>query len=222
MTPPEPSAKPSIYLYGSAQKDAAHRRSLRFQKRRAAQYQGRMLNLANTTQMTIAHAHPAPPLIHDMLKRERMDLRTLVSQATETLKPPIGERRHRLTLAMPDEPVWLWADAGRLEQVFVNLLANASRYTDTGGELNVWVHRRDRQVVVRVRDNGRGIARDSLPHIFDLFTRGHDTGRHCPSGLGIGLAVVRHLVELHGGRVTAASAGAGQGSEFTVRLPTEN
>jgi signal transduction histidine kinase len=129
------------------------------------------------------------------LQCERIDLRDVVSNAIETLESDIKQRNHRLTTELPDAPVWLQADPGRLEQVFVNLLANASKYTDTGGELTVWMHVRHGQAIVRVRDS--------------------------QSGLGIGLALVRNLVEAHGGSVTGASAGLGQGSEFTVRLPRE-
>jgi signal transduction histidine kinase len=155
------------------------------------------------------------------LHRERIDLRDVVSHAIETLESDLSERNHRLSTEFPDAPVWLQADAGRLEQVFVNLLANAARYTDAGGELRVWVHTKDRQAVVRVRDSGVGIAPEALPHIFDLFKQANEADPRSKSGLGVGLAVVRNLVELHGGSVAAASAGAGQGSEFAVRLPTE-
>ena len=155
------------------------------------------------------------------LQRERIDLRAVVSNAIETLEADINERHHRLTTALPDAPVWLQADPWRLEQVFVNLLANASRYTDAGGELAVRVDTRDGQAVVGIRDSGIGIAPDALPHIFDLFKQADEAAPHSKSGLGIGLALARNLVELHGGSVTAASAGIGQGSEFTVRLPRE-
>jgi signal transduction histidine kinase len=155
------------------------------------------------------------------LHRERVDLRVIVGHAIETLEPDITERRHRLATELPDAPLWLQADPGRLEQVFVNLLANASRYTDAGGELKVWVHAREGEAVVRVRDSGIGIAPETLPHIFDLFKQGSETGPRSKAGLGVGLAVVRNLIELHGGSVTAGSAGLGQGSEFTVRLRTE-
>ena len=153
------------------------------------------------------------------LRRERIDLRVVVSNAIETLESDINERHHRLSTALPDAPVWVQADPGRLEQVFVNLLANASRYTEAGGELAVWVHTRDGQAVVAIRDSGIGIAPDALPHIFDLFKQADEAPLRSKSGLGIGLALVRKLVELHAGSVTAASDGIGQGSEFTVRLP---
>jgi signal transduction histidine kinase len=153
------------------------------------------------------------------LQRERIDLRVSVSNAIETVESDINEHHHRLTTSMPDAPVWLQADPRRLEQVFVNVLANACRYTDAGGDLAVWVHTRDGQAVVRVRDSGIGIAPDALPYIFDLFKQANEGDPRSRSGLGIGLALVRDLVELHGGSVGAASAGSGQGSEFTVCLP---
>jgi signal transduction histidine kinase len=155
------------------------------------------------------------------LQRERIDLRVVVSNAIETLELDINERHQQLTTALPDAPMWLQADPWRLEQVFVNLLANASRYTDAGGELAVRVDTRDGQAVVGIRDSGIGIAPDALPHIFDLFKQADEAAPHSKSGLGIGLALARNLVELHGGSVTAASAGIGQGSEFTVRLPRQ-
>jgi signal transduction histidine kinase len=155
------------------------------------------------------------------LRRERLDLRDVVSHSIDTLEWDLLERSHRLATELPDAPVWLRADPGRLEQVFVNLLANASRYTNAGGRLSVWVHAKDGEAIIRVRDSGIGIAPEALPHIFDLFKQGNAADPRSKPGLGVGLAVVRSLVELHGGRVTAASAGVGQGSEFTVRLPTE-
>ena len=156
------------------------------------------------------------------LQRERIDLRVVLSNAIETLASDIKERHHQLAIALPDAPVWLQADPWRLEQVFVNLLANASRYTDAGGKLAAWMHTRDSQAVVCIRDSGIGIAPDTLSHIFDLFRQADEAAPRSKAGLGIGLAVVRNLVELHGGSVTAASAGIRQGSEFTVRLPTQD
>jgi signal transduction histidine kinase len=156
-----------------------------------------------------------------VLERTRIDLRASVRNALETLDPEISHKKQRLTISVPDGPVWSQADSGRLEQVFVNLIANASRYTDVGGELAVWMHTRAGQAVIRIRDSGIGIAPEVLPHVFDLFTQGNIADPRSAKGLGIGLAVVRELVELHGGRVTAASAGLGQGSEFAVLLPTD-
>jgi signal transduction histidine kinase len=153
------------------------------------------------------------------LQRERIDLREVVSNAIQTLESDIRQRNHRLTFTLPDAPMWLLADPGRLEQVYVNLLANASKYTDTGGELTVVGRVQDDQAVVRVRDSGMGIAAEVLPHLFDLFWQADAAASRSQSGLGIGLALVRNLVESHGGIVTAESAGPGQGSEFTVYLP---
>jgi signal transduction histidine kinase len=172
-------------------------------------------------------------LVHDLLdvsrithgrlhvQRERIDLRDVVSNAIETIESDIQQRNHRLTTALPDAPVWLQGDSGRLEQVFINLLANASRYTEAGGELAVGVHARIGEAIVRIRDSGIGIAPEVLPHLFDLFRQADEAAPRSQSGLGVGLALVRQLVESHGGSVTGESAGLGQGSEFTVRLPRE-
>jgi two-component system CheB/CheR fusion protein len=167
--------------------------------------------LLDVSRITSGHLH---------LQKERLDLRDVVSQAVETLEWDLRERNHPLAIELPDAPVWVEADAARLEQVFINLLANASRYTDAGGQLAVWVHTRERQAIIRVRDSGIGIAPEAMPHIFDLFRQGNAADPRSRVGLGVGLAVVRNLVERHGGSVTVASAGVGQGSEFTVRLPT--
>jgi signal transduction histidine kinase len=153
------------------------------------------------------------------LQRERIDLREVVSNAIETLDSDTRRRNHRVTSSLPDTPMWLLADPGRLEQVFVNLLANASKYTDTGGELTVVGRVQGSQAVVLVRDSGIGIAAEVLPKLFDLFWQADAAASRSQSGLGIGLALVRNLVESHGGIVTAQSAGPGRGSEFTVYLP---
>jgi signal transduction histidine kinase len=179
------------------------------QVRRMTQLLDDLLDVSRITNGRL-HLHP-----------ERIDLRDVVSNAIETLESDIKQRNHRLTTALPDAPVWLQADPGRLEQVFVNLLANASKYTNAGGELTVWMHVRDGQAIVRVRDSGIGIAPEALPHLFELFRQADEAVPRSRSGLGIGLALVRNLVEAHGGSVTGASAGLGEGSEFTVRLPRE-
>ena len=153
------------------------------------------------------------------LKRERVDLCVVVHAAIETLESEFNQRDHRVAVIWSDALVWLHADAGRLEQVFVNLLANASKYTDAGGDLAVSVQTSDGDAVACVRDSGIGIAPDVSPYIFDLFVQADEASPRSRSSVGIGLALVRMLTELHGGNVTAASAGLGQGSEFTVRLP---
>ena len=153
------------------------------------------------------------------LRRERVDLRVIARHAVESVELEIGQRDQRLLVALPDAPVWLQGDPGRLAQVLVNLLNNAAKYTDNGGELRLSVEWEANHATVRVRDSGIGIAPDLLPHVFEPFMQAESSLPRSEMGIGIGLAVVRNLVELHGGRVTAASAGLGQGSEFTVQLP---
>ncbi len=159
------------------------------------------------------------------LRRERLELATVLRQVVELSRHLIEARGQELSLSLPREPVYLDADPTRLEQVFGNLLNNASKFTPMGGHF--WVtaelasegHEPPSEVVVRVRDDGIGMAPETLPQVFDLFVqadRSYDRGR---GGLGIGLTVVHRLVELHGGSVEAHSAGLGQGSELVVRLP---
>ena len=154
-----------------------------------------------------------------LLRRERVDLRVVARHALEAVAGEIGGRNQRLTVTLPEEPVWLQADAGRLEQVLVNLLVNASKYTEDAGELRLSVQHATGEATVRVWDSGTGIAPEILPHVFDPFVQAHSSLPRAEPGIGIGLTVVRDLTELHGGRVTAASAGLGHGSEFTVHLP---
>lgn len=153
------------------------------------------------------------------LKCERIDLRVLAARAVQTVEFTMQHRHHRMTTSFPDAPVWLHADPARLEQVFVNLLLNAAKYTDAGGNIGLFVERKEAEAIVRVRDSGIGIAPDVQPHVFDLFVQAGPSSHQADAGLGIGLALVRSLVERHGGRVTVASAGPGHGSEFTVSLP---
>ncbi len=153
------------------------------------------------------------------LQLERIDLRTAVNQSLQAVEYTMRERNHRLTASIPDAPLWLQADCSRLEQVFVNLLLNAAKYTDAGGEVGLSVEREAGEAIVRIRDTGIGIAPEVLPNVFDLFVQANSSGLGADAGLGIGLALVRTLVESHGGRVTVVSAGLRKGSEFTVRLP---
>jgi signal transduction histidine kinase len=149
------------------------------------------------------------------IRKELVELAEVVSGATGATAHLMAGRRHRLTVALPPWPVFLIADPGRLEQVLANLLANAAKFTDPGGDIRLSAETAGGEVVLSVRDNGRGIAPDLLPRVFDLFRQGHDGH----GGLGIGLALVKSLVELHGGSVAAESDGAGTGAEFIVRLP---
>jgi CheY-like chemotaxis protein len=153
------------------------------------------------------------------LRTERVELRGAMSRAAESARPFLDARRHEFSLLLPTEPLWVEGDPGRLEQVAVNLLNNAAKYTDTGGLIRMTVAREGDEAVVRVLDNGVGIPPDMLPKVFDLFTQVEGSLNRSHGGLGIGLALVRTLVEMQGGRVTAASGGLGTGSEFAVKLP---
>jgi PAS domain S-box-containing protein len=153
------------------------------------------------------------------LRREPLDLAAAVRQAVQTSQPLLQSRRHRLTVELPPVPVRLEADEARLVQVLTNLLNNAAKYTDPGGHIELRAEREGDQAVLRVRDNGVGIPPEMLPRVFDLFTQVEQSRARSDGGLGIGLALVQRLVELHGGTVTAFSAGLGRGSEFIVRLP---
>ncbi|HVK15138.1 MAG TPA: ATP-binding protein, partial [Gemmataceae bacterium] len=153
------------------------------------------------------------------LKMEPVELRAAVNRAAESVRPLLDARRHEFSLLLPTEPLWVEGDPARLEQVAVNLLTNAAKYTDTGGLVRLTVAREGDDAVVRVLDNGVGIPADMLPRIFDLFTQVDGSLSRSHGGLGVGLALVRTLVEMQGGRVTAASGGLGKGSEFAVKLP---
>ncbi len=153
------------------------------------------------------------------LQKEVVDLATVVSQAVETARPQIVERRHDLSVAMPLGPIRLEADPTRLEQVLWNLLNNSAKYSPPGGKIALTVEPGAGEVVLRVRDEGIGIAPGMLPHIFDMFVQVGDHKDHAQGGLGIGLSLVRTLVEMHGGSIAAHSQGPGTGSEFVVRLP---
>jgi CheY-like chemotaxis protein len=142
-----------------------------------------------------------------------------VARAAEAARPLIEARGHRLEVTLPPEPTWLEADPVRLEQVMANLLTNAARYTEPGGRIELEAVRESEALVIHVRDNGIGIAPEALPRVFDLFAQADPDRDRARGGLGIGLALVRSLVELHGGVITASSPGAGLGSEFVVRLP---
>ena len=152
------------------------------------------------------------------LCRELVAVSSIVDVALETVRPLIDQRRHELTVSLPPEPIWLHADAARLEQVVANLLANAAKYTEEGGHVWLSVEQVGNECVLRVRDTGVGITPELLPCVFDLFTQAERSLDRSQGGLGIGLALVHRLTDLHGGKVEAHSI-LGQGSEFVVRLP---
>jgi signal transduction histidine kinase/ActR/RegA family two-component response regulator len=159
------------------------------------------------------------------LRREAVDLRVVAAEAAEALRPAFDAKRQQIALALPAEPVWLDADPARLEQVLTNLLHNAAKFTPEGGhialDLDLARDRPEPEARVQVRDDGEGVPAAVLQEIFEPFRQGHPPGgpRQRHGGLGIGLALARHLVGLHGGTIEAASAGPGAGSTFTVRLP---
>jgi two-component system CheB/CheR fusion protein len=153
------------------------------------------------------------------LHKERLELMTAVGRAVETSRPLIDSRKHRLTVSMPSGPAQVEGDLTRLSQVISNLLDNAAKYTEEGGNISLTAEKLDSQVVIRVKDDGIGISPHVLPHVFDLFTQADRSLDRSQGGLGIGLTLVRRLVELHGGRVEAYSAGPGKGSEFVIYLP---
>ena len=153
------------------------------------------------------------------LKLERVQFAEIVHSAVETSQPMIDRAGHQLAVALPEQPLVLEADRVRMTQVFSNLLNNAAKYTDGGGRIWFDARREDGQVVATVRDTGIGIPADALPCVFDMFAQAHRSAGKGQGGLGIGLTMVRSLVEMHHGTVEARSAGPGEGSEFIVRLP---
>jgi two-component system CheB/CheR fusion protein len=153
------------------------------------------------------------------LRREPVDLSAVVSRAVETAQPVVDAHGHQLTVSLPDPPVAVNADPIRLSQVIANLLTNAAKYTDKAGRIVLVVEREAEDAVIRVRDTGIGISAEFLPHVFDLFAQGDRSLARSQGGLGIGLTLVRRLVEMHGGSVRAVSEGENRGSEFIVRLP---
>jgi PAS domain S-box-containing protein len=153
------------------------------------------------------------------LLKEPVDMAQPVQQAVESVQPLVRERGLALSVSLPPEPVYVEADPTRLQQVVGNLLTNAAKYTDPGGHVLLTAQRECTELVLRVRDTGIGIAPEMLPHIFDLFVQAERRLDRSQGGLGIGLTLVRRLVEMHGGTVTAHSEGPGKGSEFVVRLP---
>jgi signal transduction histidine kinase/PAS domain-containing protein/ActR/RegA family two-component response regulator len=152
------------------------------------------------------------------LRPEVVDLRMIAEQAAESVRPAFAELKQRLVLSLPPDAVLVNGDPTRLQQVLGNILDNAAKYSEAGGEVTLRVDSLERKAVVRVKDSGIGIAPEQLGTVFELFTQLQPHGRG-KGGLGIGLAVVRQLVELHGGTVSVASEGPGKGSEFTVTLP---
>ncbi len=153
------------------------------------------------------------------LRRQAVELATIIAGAVEAVRPLIDSCGHDLTSRQPGEPLWVDADVARLTQAVGNLLQNAAKYTNANGKIEAHVRRQDGEAIISIRDNGAGIPSEMLEQIFEMFRQVDQTLDRSHGGLGLGLTLVKRLVELHGGKVEAHSAGEGQGSEFTIRLP---
>src|SRR5205085_1080272 len=149
------------------------------------------------------------------LERDEVDVADSIGKAIEMASPLLEERKHELVTSYT-RGLHVSADPVRLAQVLANLLTNAAKYTERGGKITIAAAREGERIAIRVRDTGVGIAPDVLPHVFETFYQSHQAIDRAQGGLGLGLAIVRMLVELHGGQVAAASEGPGKGSEFTV------
>jgi PAS domain S-box-containing protein len=188
-------------------------------------------SVSNASEIIVRQAAHMTDLVNDLLDVSRvtrglvtlekleLDLNVIVSAAVEQVRPMIDARRHSLTLQLSGQPAHVIGDRTRLVQVISNILNNAAKYTAPGGSILLAVTVDETRVFVTVRDNGVGIAPEILPYIFDLFTQAERTPDRSQGGLGIGLALVKSLIALHGGSVQAKSAGLGQGSEFSLCLP---
>jgi signal transduction histidine kinase len=154
------------------------------------------------------------------LERRPVELAEVAARACALVQPRIEERGHRVELSFPAAPMVLLADQNLFVRMLANLLENAANYTDPGGWIRLAVDQADDEIVIRINDNGIGIAPDAIAHVFDLFYQSSRTMGPSGRGLGLGLAFVREIVAMHGGVVSAASAGIGRGSEFVVRFPS--
>ncbi|MEW5918455.1 MAG: hybrid sensor histidine kinase/response regulator, partial [Gemmatimonadota bacterium] len=184
--------------------------SIRVIRRQARQLARLLDDLADLTRIAQGHLE---------LRRGVVDIADVFEHAVQTTRPLMERRGHRLTILRSEERLMVEGDAARLQQIVVNLLNNAARYTPQGGEILLVSERRGADVVIRVKDNGVGIPADMTARIFDLYARSEMARVHSPEGLGIGLALVKELVALHGGIVECHSAGLGAGAEFVVRMP---
>ncbi|MDR3619155.1 MAG: HAMP domain-containing sensor histidine kinase [Paludisphaera borealis] len=187
--------------------------------------------IEHVRELITRQAHRMSKLVDDLLDHSRIarnqiqlcletvDVGVVVSRVAETIRPLIQSRGHELTVTPPLDRIELTADPNRLEQILINLLTNAARYTPPGGKIRLTACREGDEVVMRVRDTGIGIAPEAADRIFEPFTQLNRGAGHASEGLGLGLSVVKALAERHGGAVTCTSAGPGRGCAFTVRLP---
>jgi PAS domain S-box-containing protein len=187
--------------------------------------------VAQTREVMERQVHQMARVVDDLLEVSRIgrgkislekapiDLADVVATAVETCRPLVEAHHHTLTVSLPERPVRVEADSARLAQVLSNLLNNAAKYTQDGGRIDLTVEQSRGDAVIRVRDNGIGIASERLPTVFDMFEQIEGAADRSQGGLGIGLTLARRLVEMHGGKIEAHSAGLGKGSEFVTRLP---
>ncbi|MBX6312716.1 MAG: PAS domain S-box protein [Isosphaeraceae bacterium] len=182
---------------------------------RIIEHQGRQLERLIDDLLNVVRAHVGKLT----LNKEALQLDEIIQRSMESVRPLVQSHKQELSVTMPMGPIELDGDPLRLQQVFVNLLSNAAKYTPEGGRIMVSATVEDSEAVVRVRDTGAGISPEDLPSIFELFTQAEYGRERVQGGLGIGLSVVKTLVELHGGTVQVRSEGVGKGSEFSVRLP---
>ncbi|HEY3729830.1 MAG TPA: response regulator [Steroidobacteraceae bacterium] len=155
------------------------------------------------------------------VSRESIELSTVIARAVETVEPMLARQRHEMHVKVDPEPLYIDGDLTRLTQIVGNILSNAIKYTDAGGRIELTAGANGDRIEIRIRDNGIGIEPAALPVVFDLFTQSSQLNGHAQTGLGIGLALAKRLVEMHGGEVQAFSDGPGTGSEFLVRLPRQ-
>lgn len=180
----------------------------------------RQLIQRHVTQMSRHVEDLLEPLGRDHgLRLTRIDLRVVARYAADDIASEMARHGHHLTVALPERAIWANADGERLEQVITNLLANAAKYTPDGGDIALVMERDGGHASIRVRDSGVGMDPAMLPRVFGMFVQAEAALPRSEGGHGIGLAVVKKLVELHGGTVTATSAGIGKGSEFAIVLP---
>jgi signal transduction histidine kinase/CheY-like chemotaxis protein len=200
-----------LELLSGAPQDKTHVKALaEMMQRQALQLQRLIDDLLEVSRITTGKL---------VLQPERLDLRRVVEMALESCAPLIARGGHRLDVSVPDEAVWVDGDLTRLAQSLSNLLNNAAKYTPDGGDISVALTRSGPEAVLSVKDSGIGLPQNMIGRVFDMFAQVSRSLERAQGGLGIGLALVKSLVGLHGGRVSAASAGPGQGCTFTIELP---
>jgi PAS domain S-box-containing protein len=201
----------ALYIMGQSEASAANTTRAREIAERQVQHMSRLLDdLIDVARVSRGGME---------LRKELVDIDIAVAAAVEAVHPLVQEARHQLTVAVPPRTLWVEADPARLEQVLINLLTNAVKYTDPGGHIWITAEAAGGEVLLRVRDSGIGIDPVVLPRIFELFVQAERRMDRAAGGVGIGLSLVKKLVELHGGSVQAFSAGLGRGTELVVRLP---